>query len=428
MSVRARLARASLQTFAGSSVHQISGVAMSIAAARILGPVHFGELAMTRTTLFTLTLLAGVNLTAATSRAVASARVSDPARAGRIIGLFFNVGLVTSVFAMLVCIALAMPIAGHLGAPQLATLIAVSAPYVVFASLAGVQLGALSGLESFAVAGRLVAFDGVVSALLIVIACYARGVTAAVVAMAAASAIAFVVRQHFVRVACREAGIDIRHRGVAGEMPLIRSLVVPAMLFGIAAQPFAWLARAMLARGSGGLRELGVFAAAYAWGSAVMVLPSQVTRPAMPILTNLLATGDRAAYRRLLRDVIALAFAASAVFAIPLMTAAPWVMRAYGASFSHGAMTLTLVAASSILGAVSGALRSALLAGGAMWGQAMQSLVWGVTLVAAFFAMRQYAANGLATAYVAAFAVSVMLQVVLLLRMEPLRRVVRPAE
>jgi O-antigen/teichoic acid export membrane protein len=190
---------------------------------------------------------------------------------------------------------------------------------------------------------------------------------------------------------CRRRGIVIHHRHVGAEFPLVRAVVVPSLVFGFGAPPFAWMARAILARGSHGLVELGIFSAAYAWGSAVLAVPAQVTRPSMPILTNLLAAGHIRDFHRLFSH---------------------WIMRAYGSAFVSGAMVLALVAASSILGSLSAVLRSALVAAGHVWGQALQSLVWGLTLVAVFYVFREHGAAALAGAYVAAFAVSLAIQTV----------------
>ena len=410
---RAQLARGTIWTMAGTGGHLAAGVIASVAAARILGPLRFGELAITRTTLFTIMLLAGASIGVATSRAVASMAGSDPERAGRVIGLLFNAVLATSIVATLICIVLAAPIARLVGAPQLATVLAVSAPYIIFTSLSAVQTGALTGLHAFEAAGSMLAFEGVLTGALLISAAYAGGIIGAVAAMVAASAIAFLARGRILAAVGRRHGVVVRHRGVAAELPLIRTLVIPSVLFGLGAQPFAWFARMMLAHGDHGLVEIGIFSAAYSWGASVLTIPAQVTRPAMPILTSLFAKGATADFRRLLRDTLLFVFGTATLVALPIMLLAPWIMRAYGKQFESGALVLVVVAASSLLASLSGALRSALVAVGKVWGQAMQSLLWGVTLVVAFTLLRVHGAIGLAAAYAIAFAASLAAQAVL---------------
>jgi O-antigen/teichoic acid export membrane protein len=211
----------------------------------------------------------------------------------------------------------------------------------------------------------------------------------------------------------REHGITVSHEyRISAELPLLRTLVIPSALFGLGAQPFAWLARALLARGTGGLAEVGVFSIAYSWGAAVLTIPSQITRPAMPILTNLLAHGETATFKRTLRDTLLVAFAAALLVALPVMALSPWIVRAYGPQFASGALVLCSVAFSSVLGSLSAALRSALVARGDVWGQVLQSLLWGVTLIAAFLLLRTHGALGLGLAYNIAFFATLVAQAV----------------
>jgi O-antigen/teichoic acid export membrane protein len=294
----------------------------------------------------------------------------------------------------------------------LTLLVALISPAVLFGSVSAVQIGTLNGFEAFAANGRLLALEGLLTGALLVCGALVDGVRGAVLGIIIATAGAYFLRRHAIASICRDEGIAIRRRGrIVAEIPLLRSLVLPSALFGLGAQPFAWLARALLARGTHGLAEVGVFSAAYSWGAAVLTVPMQVTRPAMPILTNLLAHGDRASFKRLLRDTLLLALGTALLVALPMMALAPWIMRAYGARFAAGTLVLCAVAASSILAALTAALRSALVATGEVWGQVLQSLLWGCTLIGTFYATRAHGAMALGIAYVVAFAVTLAGQV-----------------
>jgi O-antigen/teichoic acid export membrane protein len=408
-----RLARGSVWTVAGVAFQMATALLASIFAARILGTAHFGELSLARNTLAMFILLAGANLGVTTSRSVAALRVTDPDRAGRVIGLLFDVCFIASIIAAAICLALASPIARQLGAPQLARTIAISALFIVFASTSAVQLGALNGFEAFGAAARVTALEGVLNSGCFVAGAYFGGVPGAMIGMVTAAAMAFVLKLRVLGETCRRDGVTIRFRGVREELPMIWTFVIPAVILGLTTQPFGWLARAILARGPNGLSEVGVFGAAFTWGAAVMLVPAQVTRPALPILTNLLAEGDMRGFRRLSRDTLLTSLTISFAAALPIVALSPWIMRAYGAAFSKGVIVLVIVAASSIAGSVSLALRAALLATGDFWFQALQSILFGFTLIGVFWLARGRGAMGLAFAYVAAHAVSAGIQTVL---------------
>lgn len=409
---RRRLAHASFWTMAGTGVHLGAGMLSSIALARLLGPVRFGELAILRTTLLTVTLVVGAQLGVATTRAIAALRTTDAARAGRVLGMLSTLGWSSSALAALICLVLAAPIARQLGAPGLVIPVALLAPAMLFACMSCVHTGAMNGFETFAAAGSLLAAEGVVTAVLLVAGAWVDGVRGAVLAMIASAALFWFLRRRTAASIIREHGVVVqRPPRILYEFRLIRSLVLPTALFGLATQPFAWLARVMLARY--GLAEVGLFSAAYSWGAAVFTVPAQITRPAMSILTNLLAQGDRNGFRQLLRDTMLVACGAALVVALPLMLLSPWIMRAYGSRFATAAPVLCVIAASSILASLSAALRSALVASGEVWGQVVQSLLWGFALIGMFLALRERGAMALAIAYTVAYGLTLLIQFVL---------------
>jgi O-antigen/teichoic acid export membrane protein len=413
LSPRARLALGSFWTVAGTGIHMAAGMVAGIFAARILGAIRFGELGIARTAMTTFTLLAGSNLGFATARAVSALRAVDAERAGRVIGLLFNVCAVVSAVVTVACVLLSGTIARELGAPDLTAPLAASALFVVFASMTAVQIGTLIGFEAFSAAGRQIALEGLLIGASMIAGAHFGGVLGAMIGTVAAGAVSFVVKGRVIARVCREHRVTIRHRGVASELPIIRSLVIPSVILGISAQPFALLGRALLARSPNGMAEVAVFAAAYPWGAAALMLPSQIARPAMPILSNLLAAGEKAGFRRLLRDTLLASAGAAALVAVPAMVLSPWIMRAYGVGFGRGAIVLVLIAISSLAGSVSAALRAALVATGNVWSQAAQSVAWGVTLVGVFLLLRSRGAVALGAAYIAAFGVTLVLQVLL---------------
>jgi O-antigen/teichoic acid export membrane protein len=410
-SARARLARGSMWALAGSGVQQVMAMCASIVVARVLGSAGFGELGVTRSTIVTFGVLAGSGLSLAATRYVAGFRDSDPDRAGRVLGLLLNSSLIVSGIAAVTCAALASPLATHaVHAPALAWPLAASALLIVLNTMSGVQVGALAGLEAFRATAILVAIEGVATALLMVAGAYAAGVLGAVIGTVIAGAFAYALKSRALRIHCRQKGVALVRRGVMREFPILWSFALPALLLGISTQPFEWLARVLLARGARGLAEVGIFTAAYSWGQAVLIVPMQVTGPAMPILTNLLASGDTAGFRRLLRQTLQAAALAAVFTAAPVIIFSRWIMRAYGADFAHAGVVLLIIAVSSTLASLSSVLRAALLATGNAWSQTLQAVIWGATLTLVFLLARQHGALALAYAYAVAFAVVVVTQ------------------
>jgi O-antigen/teichoic acid export membrane protein len=410
-SLRGRLARGSVWSTFGTVSLQGTAMLAAIFTARVLGKTGFGELGLVRSTVMTFGVLAGTGLGLATTKFVAEFRNVDPARAGRLIGLLLNVAFGLSGAATLVCIALSSPIAARMmNAAWLAGPLRVGALLLFLGTVSGVQMGALSGLEDFRAVALLSVGDAVATLSSTVLGAWLFGLPGAVAGSVLAAALTFPLKQVIIRRRCRDAGITISHRNVSEELPSLWSFVLPAILLGVSAQPFEWMARVILARRPNGFAELGLFTAAYGWGQVVLLVPSQVTAPSMPILANMYGRRDRKGFLRLLKFVAAITAGCGFLVALPLMFLSKWIMRAYGATFANGWRVLAVVAVAYSVASLSSLFRATLVATGQMWWQNAHAAIWGATLVGAFFLLSAHGAVGLALSYLAAFCVVVVTQ------------------
>jgi len=124
-SLRARMAKGTFWTLMGSLIAQGAGMVGSIASARILGKVGFGELGMIRSTVLMFGVLAGTGLGMAATKYVAEYRINDPVKAGRMIGLLMNTAYILGGSVTLICLIIATPLSKlAMNAPQLAGAIA----------------------------------------------------------------------------------------------------------------------------------------------------------------------------------------------------------------------------------------------------------------------------------------------------------------
>jgi O-antigen/teichoic acid export membrane protein len=309
------------------------------------------------------------------------------------------------------CVLGARVIAGSvLQAPELESGLRIASVLVLLNAFSGVQVGVLSGLESFRSVATLTAIEGCLTLLFVVGGAWSFGLDGAIAGSVAAPALLFWFKHQAMRKASDRAGLVIRSRPGQRDWPIILSVVAPAILIGVSAQPFEWLGRVLLARTPGGYAELGIFTAAYAWGQIVSMATAQVTSPVVPILANVFAEKDGRAVSRLLR----LTAAAVAMIGLgvvgPVMLLSSWIMRVYGHGFAGGAPVLIALAAAYGLASLSGLFRSTLVATGRLWTQNLHAAVWGAVLIGTFVLQSKRDALALALSYLAAYAVVVFTQ------------------
>jgi O-antigen/teichoic acid export membrane protein len=417
-SLRGRLARGAFWTTVAALVSRLMAMTVAIVAARILGNARFGELGLVRSTILVFGVLAGSSLGLSCTKYVAEFRDTAPERAGRIIGLMFNVGVICGTLGTLLCLVLASPVAAFvMDARQLADTLRLGCLLVGLNILIGTELGALNGLEAFHGAMLVKSLQGVLNLVFVSIGVWKFGVDGAIGGHVLASVCTLPVAHVVLKRRCRRAGIVVTHRHVLSDAPIIWKFAIPAVLAGVSTQSFEWLARILLSRQPDGFAQVGVVTAALSLALLVQFLPQQVALPMMPILSNVYSSGQRELFRRTIRQSSVLLIAVGLAVAIPMVFLARNLMTMYGASFASGVAVLVILCLTYGLMSVTMVFTNALAAAGRMWTQTGHKLAWGVTMAVSMYVLVGHGALGMAYAYAAANLVYGMLQFVTVTRL-----------
>ena len=94
-SLSGRFARGAFWALLGTAIAQGLHLVSSLAVARLLGKVGFGELGMINSTVGMFGVFAGLGLGLTATKYIAELRLRDPERAGRILGLSYLMAMVS---------------------------------------------------------------------------------------------------------------------------------------------------------------------------------------------------------------------------------------------------------------------------------------------------------------------------------------------
>jgi O-antigen/teichoic acid export membrane protein len=225
-------------------------------------------------------------------------------------------------------------------------------------------------------------------------------VNGAVAASSLAAVITFPLKSRCVRRACESRSIPVRAQATPQEAASARRFALPAILVGIAAQPFDWLASAILVRGPNGYTELGYFAVANSWAQLILFLPGQLAAGTQPILANLVGKRDRARIMLILMQGTLLVAAIAAIIAVLVMLLSEVIVSVYGPSYKSASGVLSILAISSIFSALSGIFKNFLFACDKVWAVVGAQLTMGIVLCSATLLLAARGATGLALAYI----------------------------
>lgn len=399
-----RLASGTFWSMVGAVAARGLNLAAMILVARLLGKSTFGELGMVRSTVGLMGLLAGFALGLTATKHVAEFRSKDPERAGRIIGLGWCVSATTGGLMAIALLVFAQFLAEHtLDAPGLAPMLRIGAVVVFLNAVNGAQTGALSGFEAFRTIARVNFCVGIAGFPLLVTGAWVGGLTGTVAALAINLGIHWLLNHLALR---KEAGryeVPLRVRGCAGELPILWSFSLPAVLSGILTAPTMWACKTILANQPEGYAGLGTIAVAESWRLVPLFLCAMIAQANLPIMSQLYSEGRLASFKKMLKVQFFLNGAVATAGALVVSLLSRTIMSAYGAEFEGDYLVLVLVMISTVpmqLTTVVGTLNRCI---GKIWWNALFNVVWAVTYLVCTLVLIDLKALGLAWAALIAY-------------------------
>jgi len=407
-SLRARFARGAVWAFIGTAISQGLTLISSIVTARFLGNTGFGELGIINSTVGMFGTFAGFGLGLTTTKYVAELRAEEPDRTGRIIGLATLVATISGGLMSLGLFIFAPLLAAHtLAAPPLATELRIGSLLLLFNALNGVQTGTLSGFEDFKAIAQSNLVRGVLSFPTMIVGVFLWRLPGAVWGLVLSSAIGWLINHAILLNKSRNARIRVTYTSVWREGRVLWHFTLPAFVANASVGPITWLTNTLLINRPNGYAELGVFNAAYQWRTAMLFLPSLIGQVVLPMLSSLQGEKGRQSARNILLGAVVLNGTIVLLALLPILFLGNRIMALYGPSFASRGAVLWITGVTAGLYAVETPVGDVIAASGRMWLGALMNVGWACTLFGSawFFLQYERGADGLASAYLAAYLV-----------------------
>ena len=395
------------RTLLGTVAAQACAYLSMTIVARMLGVESFGRLGTVQATLVAVFGVSTLGIGITSTRYVARYRATDPTRAGRIMGLCALTSLCSGLLFSGVLLLFAGVISTRLfHADYLATAIRITAPYCLLMTMNAHQLGALLGFEAYGRLLRAQALQGATTLVLTVALVSRLGFNGAVLALPLAAGFAWLYMHRELTAECRGQGVRTTFRNAWSERGLLMSFALPSSFSGIVGNAAIWWAQGALVR-AGGMQEMGLWTAASAFRSMALLAPSVLNRVSGPILSSLHDHETGAAYRRTLWSSTAVATAGTAITALLILLAGPFLLTTFGAGYARARILLPLALGSAVIEVYACSVYQAMFAHARMMYQLLIISVWGTVLtLVAFLAIPGQLAQGLALSYFVSWFVS----------------------
>lgn len=409
-SLRSRFQRGVLWSMAAAVATSGFNFIFNIVIARLLGRDIFGQFGMVQTTIATVAGIAQLATGYTATKYVAEFRSKDPDRAGRVIALCAAVSLATSCVAAIGLYAGAPWLAAiSLKAPALTPALRLAAILVFFTVLIGYQLGTLAGLESYRVIAILALVTGVANLIAAGAGAHYWGLAGAIGGLGLGSAVQWLAFRFATHAECAKAGIRIPLQAFWSERAMFLSFALPAALSGFSSMPALWLSNAFLARQPGGFAQMGLYTAALNLRTLVFFLPTLVNRVSMSLLNNQKGMGDWRGYRRVFTANVLVTAASVVLGGAMVAIVGVRVLLIFGKDFTAGYPVLLLVLLSALPEALAMAIVQVVHSQARLWlSFFVIALPKDCSLILfAYLLTGRFGAAGLATAYAAAWTITI---------------------
>jgi O-antigen/teichoic acid export membrane protein len=403
MRIRDRLIKGTLLNFIAVAFNQGSTLSVNIIVARILLKEGFGEYAMVQSTLLTVATLAQLSTGYTASKYIAEFRSSDPARAGRIMGLCSGISAVMAGVGTVVLVAMAPWLAATmLKAPHLAVALMIGSGFLFFSAINGYQTGALSGLEAYSSLARAGIASGVVAVASISIGAWWGGLNGALVGLSLSAFVRCMIHNRWLALEAKKQGLSPRyHDSLRQEKAIIFKFALPSAIAGYYSLPMIWLANSFLVRQPGGYGEMALYSAANNFRIIALFLPNVMNSVGLSVLNNEKANGDVTHYNKVFVSNVLLISIVSLGGVLVMGFFGRSVLQLFGKDFGGAHFLLWLLLVGSLFEGVSIALHQYLQTKVKLWLSffAINVPREAFLVLATFYLVQPYGGSGLAWAY-----------------------------
>jgi O-antigen/teichoic acid export membrane protein len=382
--VRSQLGRGVAWSFFGLATSRVLVLLSSVIVGRLLGQESFGALGVVTGTVNMFQAFAGFGLGLTASKYVAEYRSARTLqRVGLIVALSLAAATIVGGVSSAALLLTSRPLAANfLASSTLARTLQISSPSLFFGAISGTQAGILVGFQAFRSLAVVNVSGGIASILLMVAGAEYAGVDGAVAGLSCAGAVQVATGAVLLHLHMKGQRIPLSLSSARGEIAVLWSFSLPAMLSGLLVTPVNWACSAMLVNTPRGFAEMGILNATGQWFGAILFLPTVLGQVVLPLVSSKLGRSDKVGARRIFLAGIA----TNALIVVPIVSIgsalSPLIMGLYGPGYSQQWLSFALTLATAGILTIQISVFHVITASGRMWLGFWMNLGWALSVTA----------------------------------------------
>jgi len=179
---------------------------------------------------------------------------------------------------------------------------------------------------------------------------------------------------------------------------------LPALLASLLVSPAYWWANTLLARHAG-FEQVGLFGVAFALAQLIMLVPSNLSIPAVSFMSEVHARDNSSEFSGLVSTNLRLVWVLTLPLAVGCaLFASPAITLLFGTRYEGATTLVLLMSIAALLMVINSVIGSAIAGSGRMWNGFLLNLFWlAVFLPLGTFSIPRWGAAGIALTYVVSY-------------------------
>jgi O-antigen/teichoic acid export membrane protein len=377
--------------------------------ARSLGGELFGKYSILNNTINLISGFAAIGLSNTVSRYLATYKIGNINKAGRVYALSEIIGVISAIFFSISALIFSQFIVRYFfNSPDILSLFRFSLVNVIFIVLNGIQNSALNGLGEQKYFSIAIILTSTLQAFLLVIFTIYYGINGLINGLIISSIITFFILKFFVNRSLIDNKIKPHYCSAFEEYSVLIKFSLPGFLAQITTMVVVWLSSVFLVNAQG-YKEVGLFNLALQWDLLLKFIPGVVTIIYMPILSRLFFEKKHKEVYDMLLNAAYLVLLGVLVVGVLLYLFSPFLYSLLGNDFESISMMTGILILSSIFSSLASIIGMYLVVYAKMWLALYVNIFWGILFLMLSFFLTSEGALGLAFAYLFSYIVFLIL-------------------
>jgi O-antigen/teichoic acid export membrane protein len=401
-----KITKGLIWTFLGTAISKSFFLLAFVVIARIVSVEEYGKIGLLRSFINTFTFFSLASFGVTANKYLAINKDTNKVLASRIYSSTRLFVFILALFILISSILFLEPITLYIvGDVSLKIEVLLSSVIIFFASLNGLQMGALSGLEKFSKISQVHIVNGLLSLPLLCFGAYYKGVFGVIVALLIVNLAIWLCSAFFLHKGLKEFSITFRLDNYSESFKIVKSFTLPSFLSGIMISPVILYCNSLLVNySSDGYEELGFYNAAFLYSSIVSILIGIVGQVFYPFSMQFFNKKNlKFDFVNILTSYILGIF-----LCFPLLCFPDLFMGIFGKDYGGNTTTLILVVLSTIVIAHRQGIARNFAAGNYMWWSLLSNSFWAINIIFWCYFFLEDGAIGRAAAFFIAYLINTL--------------------